>query len=119
MTPQEELLAAADDIERHGLNKKTFFQSREGEWHATPACSLGALARVTGHVASDGWIFGENSVWLHAGEAPKLLASHIRSKFPDVASTAGPDSWDVISVFNDRETTTAEDVVRVMREAAQ
>lgn len=113
MTPEETLLKAADDLAQYGHTKGTFFwTSDEQTWHTAPACAFGALARVIGEGAINeyGTVSGDD-----AGDAVQRLANVIRDKV-DALKLA--DNYQAITGYNDMDSTTGEDIILAMKEAA-
>lgn len=114
MTPEEVLIKAADDIAQHGHAKEVFFDSAvKASWAGAPACAYGAMARVGNWVQENGTVTD-----LYEGtfaEAARRLASVIRGK---VDALSIGDDYQVITLYNDHKDTTAEDVILMMKEAA-
>lgn len=116
MTPEETLLKAADDLAQYGHAKETFFEtSGEQDWHTAPACAFGALARVIGGGAinENGVVSGDDT--LFAGDVVHRLANVIRGKV-DALKLA--DNYQAITGYNDMDSTTGEDTILAMKEAA-
>lgn len=110
MTPEEHLLAAADDMAEHGHCKESFFETLNG-WETSPSCAYGSLARTAGMVDGNGLIDNVNDFSVAADR----LSAHIQDKFPYLR---GLDTYNVITTYNDANTTTAEDMILAMKEAA-
>lgn len=116
MTPEEILLKAADEIARYGHTKDAFFHChQEHEWATARSCAVGAIARVSGKTTPDGPFVPEVDDSVLTSEPVKLLAATIREKGRGTPGT----SFDTIVHFNDSKETTAEDVILMMKEAAQ
>lgn len=116
MTPEETLLKAADDLAQYGHTKESFFEtSGEQTWHTAPACAFGALARVIGGDAinENGVVTGDDT--LFAGDVVRRLANTIRAKGPQFV---GADNYQTITGYNDLDSTTGEDMILAMKEAA-
>lgn len=113
MTPEEALLAAADDIATHGHCKETFYDDLKKDLPERSACAYGALARVTGEVGEDGIILEIDGKVL--GPAAKKLADQIRAKGPQFADA---DDYQTITGYNDMDSTTGEDIILAMKGAA-
>jgi hypothetical protein len=110
----EILTLAAGDIAQHGHAKETFYQSTGTQtWEVAPACALGAIARVSG-CAREGNGIVTDAVF--STEAVRRLAGTIRGKLGGSYATA--DDYLTITGFNDDDSTTAEDVILMMKEAA-
>lgn len=115
MTPEETLIAAAEDMAKYGQAKETFFDSKpmpngRYDWKTAPACAMGSLARVSGGVQGEGIV---NDV--QDGGAVHLLAEQIRRDglMPEYA-----DDYQAVTGFNDRDSTSAEDMILTMKRAA-
>jgi hypothetical protein len=119
MTPQEILTRAADHLERVGLYKGDFYDSRDkasqyaeraitteviSEVQDKPCCALGAIYAVTPAMPRERIdILGD------VERASRLLARHISPEY----DTADIPTW------NDWTNRTKEDVVAALRAAAQ
>lgn len=129
MTPEEHLLAAADDMAQHGQAKDVFLKD-PFEWETTPACAYGSLARVAGAYEVRTCIGGGGrqmaEVYISSvTPAAVKLAKHLRAKFPDLFGEVVADelrgiddTYTVITTYNDADTTTAEDMILAFKEAA-
>lgn len=112
MTPEEALLAAAEDQAKYGHGKGAYFSVAVADgdrdaWETAPACSLGSISRVTqAH---------RHTLTGNYGSATRLLAEQIRRERPDLTVL---DDYGVVSRFNDQENTSAEDVILMMKKAA-
>lgn len=116
MTPEETLLKAADDLARYGHAKETFFEtSGEQDWRTAPACAFGALARVIGGDATseNGVVSGDDVLFV--SDAVHRLANVIRGKV-DALKLA--DNYQAVTLYNDADSTTGEDIILAMKEAA-
>jgi hypothetical protein len=114
VTPEEILIKAAEDLATHGHAKEVFFDSTaRSAWQGAPACAYGAMARVGNWVQENGTVTDlyEDTF----AEAARRLASVIRGKV-DALSVA--DDYQAITGYNDADTTTAEDMILMMKEAA-
>lgn len=117
MTPQELLLAAADDQALYGHTKGVYYKDApvgDPRCYTAPACAFGSLTRVT--AADSNNHLGRHSYAVTNSPAAQLLAARIRNEYPVAADVDHP--FDVITWFNDRPETTSADVQRVMVEAA-
>lgn len=116
MTPEELLLAAADDIAAHGHCKNTYSPPGE-DGRAGPVCAYGAMTRVaTDGQTTDYASLHLNDEWWRTkrpliDQAAALLAQHI-------GPTAAGYPFGAITRFNDAARTTAEDVILMMKKAA-
>ncbi|MFF5973665.1 hypothetical protein ACFY7C_19270 [Streptomyces sp. NPDC012769] len=112
MTPEEHLLAAADDMAEHGHCKEYYFDDPVN-WQTSSSCAYGSLARTVSREAEE----GRYAAITEAQEcgAAKMLAAHIQDKFPHLR---GEETWVTITSFNDLPSTTGEDVILAMKEAA-
>ncbi|GGR51498.1 DUF6197 family protein [Streptomyces roseolus] len=123
MTPEEHLLAAADDMAKHGLGKRRYLADPT-QWETTPACAYGTLARVSGDytlmtLSDDTTEFARVGVDSESVEtAARRLAKHLRAKFPDLFHGQWLNAHQVVTSYNDMPTTTAEDMILAFKEAA-
>ncbi|KPI09905.1 hypothetical protein OV450_3396 [Actinobacteria bacterium OV450] len=106
MTPEELLLAAADDIAAYGHHKGRMYGLTDDPDAMAPACALGAIIR-----RSKGYkgFLGD----LMNGGAIQLLHDHIS----DGLGTQD-DAIDDIAAWNDHPQITKEDVILAMKTAA-
>lgn len=109
MTPEETLLAAANDMAEHGMCKGTFFAGPFSSGQSTAerqgaACAMGSIARVSNSLED-----------IAHNAATRKLAATIVNRIP---STPGLISYDVVSNYNDNPSTSAEDMILMMKEAA-
>ena len=116
MTPEEILLAAAEDQAKHGNTKGSFYKADVGglpplSWREQPACALGSIARVSGKVTTAGYV--EEST-LDREVVIRLANTIVRHT--GLWNKCYPGA--VISGFNDDPSTTAEDVILMMKRAA-
>lgn len=134
MTPQEHLLAAADDMSEHGHTKSTFFRPEPGQadWTKHASCAMGSIARVDREnlVNMRGDIYMGVDSDIESCSATALLADQIRRSgvlLEILASKQWGSSFNLltkvadfqtVSLFNDFERTTKEDVVLMMKGAA-
>ena len=117
MTPEETLMAAAEDIAEHGHHKGGYFKQTASvsERLSAPACAYGAMARVVGLVTYGGLTYDISTL----GPAAEKLAEQIRRDGPVLlCRNAQFDDFAAITYFNDRPTTTGEDVILMMKKAA-
>lgn len=114
MTTEEILLAAAEDQAKHGNTKGRFYEKGVGRplsWREQPACALGSIARVSGKVTTAGFV-EENTL---DREVVIRLANTI-VQHTGLWNECYSDA--VIASFNDDPSTTAEDVILMMKRAA-
>lgn len=127
MTPQELLVKAAEDIEQHGLWKKSYWDPA-GEPDTAPACVWGSMSRAaTGSadylmLAPLGRPANRASAETKRliDQAGELLADHlsvIGVAVPADAPYGGP--FTRVVTFSDDPLSDAESVVRAMRKAAE
>jgi len=122
MTPEEQLLAAADDMAAHGKCEGQYLAPPEGWygtgtggwWQTGRSCAMGSLARVNGLVDEIGCVGAEVEML----PATRRLAEQIRKTVSGLWDHANLSDAGVIAAYNDRETTTAEDMILTMKEAA-
>ena len=121
MTPEEILMAAAEDIAEHGHHKGSYFKptASASKRAIAPACAYGAMARAAGLVrglVSHPHLIYDISIFSPAAEK---LAEQIRRDGPVLlCRNAQSDDFAAITYFNDRPTTTGEDVILMMKKAA-
>lgn len=110
MTPQELLLAAAEDQEKYGNYKGSMFPtgaySRDGKAEVSSACALGSLTRANN--------FKRDQLYL---DAQDLLHAAINGRTTTDGGQSRPSDR-YIPLWNDRPSTTAADVAAAMRKAA-
>lgn len=119
MSPQETLLKAAESIAEHGHAKESYFEGRADDWETNPACAYGAMARTNPEkfMYSDGYAprgFVQTDV-IDRTPAADLLAEQIRREHPEFIKDS---TYTTITYFNDRPSTTGEDVILMMKKAA-
>lgn len=127
MTPEEHLLAAAEDMSAHGHAKGRLFGGG-ADWRNASSCALGSLARSNpeGHIGKVDSDFLKSVI--EDCPATARLADHLRrSNFLIGLDFAGYDrrvplhrmpDYEVITSFNDARNTTGEDVILSMKRAA-
>lgn len=115
MNPQEILFRAAEDIEKYGHNKETFFGplGPSGSSAELPACAMGAISRY----------LPEGIRGVGDDATSTLLAEHLLETGQTPTDAFGepfdtPEPYDVISLWNDAQERTAEQVAAEMRKAA-
>lgn len=113
MNPKELLAKAAETMSKAGMAKKSYCQDALPN---SPVCAYGALTRA----ATCGRTADYSEIGFHAttehikrliDQAAELLAREING-------STSPDEFATITNFNDRESTTAEDMVLHMKRAA-
>lgn len=123
MTPQEILLAAAEDLAKHGHNKQNFYGTPppgKGP-ESAPACAMGSIARVM--EAPRVWN-GYATLDISSHPAVHLLAEQIHREMPgwvpgsDDYVTVATFNYVTVATFNDLPSTTGEDVILAMKKAA-
>lgn len=110
MTPEEVLALAAEDMATHGMTKRYYYgEGREDDDRTiAPACAYGSIHRT---LAQRGLVDSEivdptDPLILQAAH---LLAQTIRRP---------GNIFQVITAYNDADTTTAEDMILTMKRAA-
>lgn len=120
MTPQEQLMAAANDLAQYGHAKEAFYEpltvNGPERWRTSPACALGALARTMNLTEANGIIGHDEIEGLESAVAVRLLAANLKKRFPQLRVMSSP--YSVITEYNDDESTSAEDVILAFKEAA-
>lgn len=111
MTPEEHLLKAAEDMAEHGQAKESFFAPGQ-RWETAAACAIGSIAR-SGNLTRDGGIVKEGAC---GSPAVRLLARQIRLEHPayDIH-----DDYQAVTLYNDADSTSAEDMILTMKRASQ
>lgn len=113
MTPEDALLAAADDMSKHGLAKEKFYTRHDG-WETAPACALGSLSRAMGRTGENGLVDPQ----IVDTSVAKKLADTIRDRLSVHDLLRECNAYEVITHYNDRASTSTEDMILAFKEAA-
>ncbi|KPI09906.1 hypothetical protein OV450_3397 [Actinobacteria bacterium OV450] len=113
MTPEELLLAAADDIAVHGHHKGALYAPRDRPRDTARACALGALTRRATHISPSA-----------ALSVHRAAIQFLCNQIPDVRdpkdrfATESLDNTYKITAWNDHPQTSKKDVILAMQKAA-
>lgn len=118
MTPEELLIKAAEDIATHGHWKQGYSDPMEPETTA-PACAFGSLTR-----AATGYTTAYANLDVGSGLDEGVGIKGLIEQAALLLSTQVPnrlelfEPFNVITEYNDLESTTGEDMILAMKRAA-
>ncbi|MFD4474637.1 hypothetical protein ACFWPU_00770 [Streptomyces sp. NPDC058471] len=115
MTPQEVLNTAADIIAARGHGKQHYEDAVTGNVCAYGAMTAAATDGTDGRTADYSVmnVYGTPRAKRLVDQAARLLATHLRGPLDGYA-----DEFDIVTHFNDADTTDGPTLIRHMKEAA-